>query len=75
MLLTLIVVITEEQTVYCLPNLFSRKTLKIREKDCFFNGNIITHNEDFLEKKLTLSNSAINHTKTLIAFISVEERG
>ena len=75
MLLTLIVEITEEQTVYCLPNLFSKRNLKIREKDCFYDGNILTHNEDFLEKKLILSNSAINHTKILIAFISVEERG
>ena len=29
MLLTLIVEITEEQTVYCLPNLFPRRKLKI----------------------------------------------
>ena len=38
MLLTLIVEITEEQTVYCLPNLFSRQNLIIREKDCFYDG-------------------------------------
>ena len=71
MLLTLIVEITEEQTVYCLPNFFSRRKLKTWVKDCFYDGKILAHNEDFLEKRL---NSAINHTNILTTKVSVKKR-
>ena len=47
MSLTSIVEITKEQTVYCLPNLFSRRNLKITVKDCFYDRKILTHNEVF----------------------------
>ena len=46
--------IIEEQTVYCLPNLFSRRSLKIRVKDCFYDGKILTHNEVFEKKDQVL---------------------
>ena len=71
MLLSLIVEITEEQTVYWLPNFFSRRKLKIWVKDCFYDGKILTHNEDFLEKRL---NSAINHTNIPTTKVSVKNR-
>ena len=71
MLLSLIVEITEEQTVYWLPNFFSRRKLKIWVKDCFYDGKILTHNEDFLEKRL---NSAINHTNIPTTKVSVKKR-